>query len=234
MGTSSDFTGGSGGAWTGYKRAATSFAKTGGGERAGRVLARLVATLGGAAAAAASSTAGARTTQALGGFLGGVADGGLAEGLTRTGLGDLVGSTRYEVLNALVDALAGAGDDVEAVAARSALVDTLDELFPDGDDFEDLDALQLDGDGVRDAFTAFLAHYIYNRAAPVLEERLNHLEPQLAEARDAEIHDYVRSLVALNLQGTDPLATDWSGQDGQRVAQTILRQLYEYIEALDQ
>jgi len=63
MGTSSDSGGGVGGAWTPYKRAATSFVNHGGADRAATAMARLVAALGGAAQAAAGSTAGAAAGQ---------------------------------------------------------------------------------------------------------------------------------------------------------------------------
>ena len=234
MGTSSDYSGGRGGAWTGYKRAASSFAKAGGSERAARVLARQVATLGGAGGAAGSAIAGARGTQRLGGFLSGVAEGGLAEGLERLGLGHLVGQSRYDVLSALIEAIAGNGEDLEAVAARSALVDVLDELLPEGDDYDDLNDLRLDADGVQDALERFLAAYVYNRGSAVIEERLNRLDPQIAEVRDIEIREYVQSLVALNLTEVDPMEIDWSGQHGRDVAAGILHDLYAYIEALDE
>jgi len=234
MGTSTDFPGGRGGAWTGYKRAATSFAKAGGSARAGRALARHVATLGGAGGASSSASTGTHGTQRLGGFLSGVADGGLAEGLERLGLAHLVGHDRYDVLSALIEAIVGNGEDLEAVAARSALVDVLDELLPEGEDYDDLSDLRLDSDGVRDAFEHFLAAYVYNRGSAVIEERLNRLDPQIAETRDTEIREYVQSLVALNLQVVDPMQIDWSGKQGHDVSERILRDLYVYIEALDE
>jgi len=234
MGTSSDFSGGRGGAWTGYKRAASSFAKHGGQGRAGRALARHVGTLGGAGSAAGSAAAGIRGTQRLGGFLSGVAEGGLAEGLQRLGLGHLVGQSRYDVLTGLIEAIAGNGEDLEAVAARSALVDVLDGVLPDGEDYADLDLVALDEAGVRDALERFLAAYVYNRASPVIEERLNRLSPQEAEARDIEIRDYARSLVELNMREVDPMQIDWNEDAGRATSEAILRDLYEYIEALDE
>jgi len=112
MGTSSDHSGGSGGPWTPFKRAATSYAKHGGADRAGRMLARHVATLGGAAAAAASARTGTTAAQRLGGLLAGVATEGLTPTLERFGLADQVGRDRFEVLDALITYIAGSGSDL--------------------------------------------------------------------------------------------------------------------------
>jgi hypothetical protein len=234
MGTSSDFSGGRGGAWTGYKRAASSFAKHGGSERAGRALARHVGTMGGAGGAAGSAASGARGAQRLGGFLAGVAAGGLAEGLERLGLGHLIGQSRFDVLTGLIEEIAGTGGDLEAVAAQSAALDVLDELLPDGADYAELDQLTLDETGVKEALERFLAAYLYNRASAVIEERLNRLDPQAAETRDEEIRSYVESLVELRMAEVDPMTIDWGGSGGREASEGLLRDLYDYLEAQDQ
>lgn len=234
MGTSTDFSGGRGGAWTGYKRAATAFAKNGGRERAGIVLARHVATLGGSAGAVGSASTGRGAAQRLGGVLASIAGEGLGPTLDAYGLGHLVGRERFEVLDGLIDAIAGDGDDLESQAARSAAVDVVDELLPDEND-PDLAAGALSEDQVRELLVRYIAAYIYNRAAPVIEERLNRLgDPAQALARDIEIRDYVRSIVELRLADTDTLSIDWQGQAGASVVQRILNGTYEMIEAYDE
>src|SRR6202021_2941514 len=105
MGTSKDYAGGKGGAWTPYRHASTSYVKHGGEPRADRVLARYVAALGGAVAAAASG---------IGAFIGpaqGLADLGVRlseQGLTPTleylGLTDLIGADEYDVFGGLTGA----------------------------------------------------------------------------------------------------------------------------------
>jgi hypothetical protein len=235
MGTSADFSGGRGGPWTGYKRAATSFAKNGGRQRAGIVLARHVATLGGTAGAVSSASAGRLATQRLGGVLAGIAEDGLPQTLERLGLQSLVGKDRFDVLEGLIDAIAGDGDDLEAQAARSAALDVLDQLLPDEDADTDLSPGSLSADDVRTALAAFIAAYIYNRAAPVIEERLNRLaDAAQALARDEEIRDYVRSIVDLRLADIDPLTVDWQGDGGTPIVQRILDGVYDIIEAYDE
>jgi len=116
MGTSKDYAGGKGGDWTPYRYASTSFVKKGGGERADRLLARYVGALGGAIAAAASGTGAVLApAQGLAGIGVGLAQRGLSPTLEELGLSHLVGADRYEVLDGLLDALAGDGSTLGAV-----------------------------------------------------------------------------------------------------------------------
>jgi hypothetical protein len=109
MGTSSDHTGGTGGAWTGFKRAATDYAKYGGEDRARRVTARHVATMGGAGAAVASAAAGLSTAQRLGRLLSGIGTVGFDETLRSFDLEALIGRDRFDVLEALIEIIAPVG-----------------------------------------------------------------------------------------------------------------------------
>jgi len=129
MGTSTDYSGGKGGAWTPFKTAATNYAKRGGSHRGRRVVARHIATLGGAGGATASARSGIAGAQRVGGFFADVARDGLTAALRDAGLGDLVGRSRFEIVRALVDVLAGPGDDLADQAARAAALDVIDELF---------------------------------------------------------------------------------------------------------
>src|SRR4051794_18389937 len=106
MGTSSDYTGGTGGSWTPYKHAASNFARRGGSKRAEKVLARYVGALGGAQKASVSGrAAGVGAGQGIGAFGAGLASDGFTPTLDRFGLGHLVGKDRYDVLDGLVEAL---------------------------------------------------------------------------------------------------------------------------------
>jgi hypothetical protein len=232
MGTSSDHTGGSGGSWTPFKRAATSYAKHGGADRAGRLLARHVATLGGAAAAAASARTGTTAGQRLGGLLAGVATEGLTPTLERLGLADQVGRDRFEVLDTLITYIAGAGSDLEAQAARDAACDILDELFPEATSYDDLSAVVVDVAALELLLALFLAAYIYNRV-PIIAERLARLgDRRAAERADRELRDYIRSDVDLQL-GDDPLAIDWTGAQGRLVIEQAIQAVYTLLEAYE-
>jgi len=237
MGTSSDFGGGRGQAWTGLRRASTQFGKEGGDKRAARVLARFVETLGGAVAAAAGAAAGAgvRTAQQVGSLGAGIAASGLSDTLQDLGLGHLVGASRFDVVEGLLDALAGPGDALEEQAARTAACDVLDDLFADAETYEELQGIVLDAGAVAEILHAFLAAYIFARLAPALDERLNRLgDSQLARRRERELRDYTRAVIRLELQGRDPLTVDWAGSEGRTLVEAAMLAVFEQLEALDQ
>jgi len=232
MGTSTNNTGGTGGGWTDFKRSASYFARYGGRERVAKTLAGFVAAMGGAAAAAASAGGGTRTGQSLGTFLAeSTGPEGLAGGLEAIGLQHLIGQDRFTVLSELINALGGAGTDLEEEAARGALLDVLDELLPEGDEAS-LESVQLDETGVREALCRYIAALVYNRAIPVIEVRLESLESQtLIQQRDRELRDFIDALVRLRMQDLSPLKVDWEGPDGQGFIQGILQAVYEQLEA---
>lgn len=238
MGTSTDRSGGSGGAWTPLKRAATSFmnaADAGHGTRTAgqRLLARHVPVLGGAAGALAGARAGRSGAQRLGSLLSGIASDGLAATLSGQGLGHLVGGDRFTVLDALADLIAGDGADIDAQAARDATFDVLADLFPDADSWADLDAVQVDADQLVRLLEMFLARYIYNRI-PVIAERLARItDPAKAQRAEEDLQRMVESFVALRLPG-DPLHVDWDGPEGRKVVEDTLQTVYEALEVLEE
>ncbi len=238
MGTSSDRTAGSRGAWTPLKRAATSYTRAasggsgGGSGRAQRVLASHVPVLGGAGAAAASARAGRTGVQRLGGLLAGIGGPGLAPALHGLGLGDLVGRDRFDVLDRLVTLIGGDGGDLDSQAARDALCDVLEELFAEADSWEELEAVSVTPDEVRRLLEMFVARYVYNRV-PVIAERLGRLtDPEAVRRADDEMRRLVEDLVAIRLPA-NPIVVDWSGPEGQAIAGETMRSVYETLSALD-
>ena len=191
MGTSTDRGGGSGGAWTPLKRAATSFMNAadsghGTGLAGQRLLARHVAVLGGVAGALAGAH-GRTGAQRLGSLLSGIASNGLATTLSEQDLGRLVGGDRFTVLDALAGLIAGDGADVDAQATRDATFDVLAELFPDADSWADLDAVRVDASELVRLLELFLARYIYNRI-PVIAERLARItDPAKAQRAEEDL-----------------------------------------------
>ncbi len=234
MGTSSDYSGGTGGAWTGFKRAATDYAKYGGGGRARRVMARHVATLGGAGAAVISSAAGISTAQRLARLFTGIGTVGFDATLRSYNLDRLIGRDRFDVLEALIEIVAPAGADLESEAARSAAFDVIGEVFGDGESYEELSDTQLDREGVLRALELFIAAYIYNRADPVIDQRLSRLNGDEAERRDRELRDFIRALVRLELGERDPFRVDWDGPEGRDIIEGLLRDVYRQLEAWDE
>lgn len=233
MGTSASNSGGRGGAWTAFKRDASTFARYGGESRVAKALAGYVAVAGGAASAAGSAGAGIRTGQSLAALLvGSTGANGVAGGLETIGLGHLVGAGRFAILSELLDRFAGSGSDLEAQAARNALLDVLDEVLPEDEEIP-LDEVRLDEAAVVDLLQRYLAALIYNRAIPVIDERLTKLQnPELARQRDKEVREYIDVLVRLRTQGRAPLGVDWQGSEGHEFIESMVRAVYEQLEDL--
>jgi hypothetical protein len=236
MGTSSDYTGGTGGAWTPYKHASTNFLKRGGEPRADRVLARYVAALGGAVAAATSGTgAFVGPAQGLADLGVGLATQGLTPTLEDLGLSHLVGADRYDVLDALLERLAGDGSTLEEQAVLSALCEAFEELFPeDAESYGQLEQLSLDVDGLVALIEGFVVRWVYDRMLPTLGERLAHIEdPEVVRKRDSELRERLGLLVKLQLEDRDPLTVDWSGAEGAEILGKLVVELYEDMEELE-
>jgi hypothetical protein len=235
MGTSSDYSGGKGGAWTPFKIAATNYAKRGGDSLGRRVVSRHVAALGGAGGATASARSGVAGAQRVAGFLADVARDGLTAALRDAGLADLVGRSRFDIVRALVDLLAGSGSDLEDQAARAAALDVIDELFEERTDYDELAEITLDGDGVVAALEAFIAYYVYNRLLPQIDERLTRFaDPARAEQLDGDLKQLIRAEVRIRLRDVDPLAFDWTSAEAHRLVEGLIRDAYRALEDLEE
>lgn len=155
--------------------------------------------------------------------------------LREAGLGGLVGRDRFDIVQALVDLVAGAGSDLEGQAAREAALDVIDELFADAADYDELAALTLDADGLVRALEAFLAYYIYNRLRQQIDERLTrYAEPARAEQLDGDLRQLIRAQVRIRFRDVDPLVVDWAGAEGRGLIESALRSVYGVLEALEE
>lgn len=237
MGTSKDYITGKGGAWTPYKHATSNFAKHGGGGgRIERVLARYVAAMGGASALAASgSQIAVGATQGVAGFGAGLAADGLTPALERLGLGHLVGQDRYEVLNGLLEALAGDGATLEDRAVLAALCEAFEELFPDdAESYEELEVVTLDAAGVVELIERFVGRWVYDRMLPTLAEKFAHItDPDVVRRRDNELRERIALLARLELEDRDPLTVDWTGPEGRDILAGLVEAIYEDMEDLE-
>ena len=231
MGTTASYDGGRGGPWTKLKRDASSLARYGGGLRVARALAGYVASSGGSARTTETANVGARTGSGLGGFLAAASEpGGISEAFRSIGLDHLVGCDRFTVLSGLLDEFSGNGSDLETQAARNALFDVLSVILPE-ETAGQMDNVTLDSSSVADALRMYIAALVYNRAIPIIDERLTRLQnPHLAQLRDREIRDYIEALVALRTSNISPLTIDWSGRAGLDLINGILRATYDQLE----
>lgn len=241
MGTSADRTAGSGGSWTPLKLAVNSYIRSlssnspNTSDYARRLLSRQVAVLGGASSAAGSAAAGRAGAQRLGALLSGIGENGLADTLRSLDLARLVGLDRFDVLDELIEFVAGDGGDLDSWAARDATCDVLDEVFGDADTWTELTGTS-EGALSREAVVAllevFMTQYIYNRI-PVIAERLGRItDPQALAQADKGIRDNIQSFVSLRMP-EDPYAVDWAGTQGREVVDDVIRYTYEALEHLD-
>jgi hypothetical protein len=117
---------------------------------------------------------------------------------------------------------------------RSAAFDVIGEVFGEAETYEDLADTVLDREGVIRAMELFIAAFIYNRADPVIDQRLSRLNPDEAECRDRELRDFIGALVRLELGETDPFRVDWDGPEGRDIVEGLLRDVYRQLEAWDE
>jgi hypothetical protein len=228
MGTSKDYSGATGGGWSGFKRAATRLA-TGGVDPVSvrNVGSRYVEALGGSRAAAATATAGTRTAARVGNVLDGIAGNGLTPTLQELGLGEFIGCTPLELVAAMSAELAGDGSTLEDAAALDAVVFMLEGLYVDAGSFEDAEAIVLDAAGVRNGFTTYMARYVYKRMLPLLNERL----VQRGDAADAarverQVWEYTLACARDELADVDVVGLDWQGSDAQAIAEDLMRGVF--------
>ncbi len=238
MGTSSDYTGGTGGAWTPYKHAASNFARRGGEGRAERVLARYVGALGGASAAAggggSAGGGGVASGQGVAAFGAGLATSGLTPTLEALGLGHLLGGSRFDVLDGLLEALGGDGGSLEDQAVNQALCEAFANLYPDDvETYEELEEVVLDDGGLIQFIEFFVAEWAYSRLLPTLAEKFTHIEdPVAAQSRYDELRERMQLLVTLEIGDRSALSIEWRGEEGHQVLTQVVDQLYEDMEDL--
>jgi hypothetical protein len=124
--------------------------------------------------------------------------------------------------------MAGDGATLEEAAALAALVFLFEDLFGDATTFEQVDALALDAEGVRDGFVKFIARYVYNRMLPLLDERLVQRGDPAAAARiERQVWEYTLACARDDLAEVDVAGLDWRGAEAETIATDLLRGVFE-------
>jgi hypothetical protein len=189
---------------------------------------------GGGGGASRASVAGRQSARGILGFLSDAARNGLAAAAERIGIRDLVGRDAQSVLAALIDILAPEGALLEDAAARVAVIDTMTELF------EALD-VETNGIGVLDRLSendlaqtleVCICNVIEARFTQELASRVEQAAMDVTEANRTlgEIRDYIRGLVALDLEGKRLLDIDWNGSEGASFIESWLAAAYAVLE----
>jgi hypothetical protein len=201
---------------------------------AARVVAGFLAANGGARGMARGGSAlgGGRSAQrvaaGLATFLGQVARDGLPAALESVGLAALVGRPVGEILDALVDALGGAGETLEDVDARNALSRLREERLADtatADEVESILAEVADGTALAGVLVDFFTFFFFEQFCRVFYERLVSKVGDAAAAAYLDgILDYLRSVLRERQQTRDLRDVDWAGTEGRALTDELLEQ----------
>lgn len=220
--------------WTAAKRA-IGRASSGGGQKAFRKAGNAyVAAQGGSGRAAKSASGGRQASARLGGFLSGVSSSGLRSTLESFGATELIGQSLEAALAGIVDLIAPAASTLEDAITRTAITETLVEIFEAVDDgtgkLESLESLKTED--VRSAIEMSVANYIYSKwlqqLTLVVERKA--LPPSKAVKLERDVKRYVRDAVRLDLKGKDALRIDWQGKEGRDIISSIYEVAYSHLE----
>lgn len=179
----------------------------------------------------------------LGGFGAVVREEGLAVGLQRLGLKDLVGKSAVEVVSAVADHLASAVHGLDGELMNAALCDAILEAaqLADSDAFIDLEkGLQafLDENGVEGLVELFLCHFVFDAIWANIEGYVQSRAPDeraseaLMSAIEGVCVDEVRAVLDDARERGEFERTDWFGTDGQRIGREVLETVDSRLRAL--
>lgn len=248
MGTSKGYELPKGGDWEPLKDEATRFASAGGAgsTRPVDLLQSFVRTLGGSGRVSRGRGVGQTRSsgghparhvgRALVGFLADVSSEGLNVALERAGLAHLIGKSATDVCAGLADAFSEPGSTLDEHAARLALVRLNDEILGAAVTYEEVEAAlnqQLDTDGVALLLARFFANYLYELFCRGFYERW---VKKVGSAEATRLLKAVKDAIDWNLrarlQPRDLSTINWSGPEGARMAEDVMRETLEIFEVV--
>jgi hypothetical protein len=174
----------------------------------------------------------------LGGFGTSVRDQGLAAGLERLGLQDLIGKSAVEVVAAVSDHLASTVDGLDGDLMRAALGEAILEAaqLGDSDGFADLErGLQafINDRGVEGLVEVFLCQFVFDAVWANIE---GYVQSKAADEQSTQAFmSAVEGVCVAEVRGVmddvrvrgDIGRVDWFGADGQRIG----REVFQTIDA---
>jgi len=232
-----------GGDWTPLKNNATNFVREGGqgSISPGRLLGGYLQANGGAQALSRGTGGGgkrgssrhgigssARTTiTKLGGFLSGVASKGLDNTLRDFGLDDLIGKTATEVCSGLLQEFTSEAKTLDEFATRAAFDNILTDLFEKDEQYEDIeDSINqaLDEKGLLQIMGEFFGHYLYELfCRDFYEDWQKKVGANQAKNSLKQVKDCIFSEVRSKLVDKSYNTSDWTGKEGQELADQIMQ-----------
>lgn len=179
---------------------------------------------GGNAGRAGSSGPARAVARSLAGFIGAVADRGLAQALKELGLHDLEGRPLSEVLNALIDRLGGPGSSLDDVDAKAALIALRRELLGEATSLEEVEQILASQVAKLDELLfRYFSLYLLEHFSRVFFERLIRL---VGESRALTMLDelgrFFQSALRNRTAGRDLTEIEWDKPEGEGVIMDIM------------
>lgn len=198
---------------------------------------------GGGARGAIGGTVGP-VVAGLGGFGAAVRGEGLASGLDRLGLQNLVGKSAVEVVSAIVDHLASTVDGIDGELMKAALSEAILEATQLGDDdgFVNLErGLQafLEDSGVQGLVELFLCHFVFDAIWANIESYVASRAPDerstaaFMSAVEGICFAEVRVIVRESHARNDFESLDWFGPDGRRIGISVFESIDARLRRLE-
>lgn len=171
---------------------------------------------------AAASRAGAK----FAGFLAGVRQSGLAQGLIDAGLGHLVGQPASSVIRGLADYLVGPGSLLEEDMVRWALFEYLDELFGkcEQDKLDEAFTQLPQRVGIETILKRVFGLCIYQRFRTHFSERLLKAVDSVRTVRRLfrDIKEFILGKLEVRTHARDLTQVDWRGPEGEALSREVL------------
>lgn len=232
MGTSKGYVAPTSGDWGAVKGEVTRLAKQGSiaSSEIKEVLRNYVKVIGGSHAGARSGglsagPAAQATATRLADFITSVGQHGLAEAYQKAGLGELTGKTTDEIVHSILDYLGGPGSTFDEVDGRHAETLLMDELLENAATAADVEAVLTalaSPNELMKLLTNFFGLYIYEQFKRIHYERLvKSAGPYKAESCLDQIKDFIKAELKDKTFGIDIKTIDWSGLQGQQIANDI-------------
>nr|WP_281720967.1 hypothetical protein [Nitrosomonas nitrosa] len=233
MGTSAGYSLPTGGNWSKVKREVTTWVSSGATDRdsVGHVVSGYVGAHGGGRQAAQQMSHATRAGSRLAGFVGSVAQNGLAETLRGLNLGEYIGRSATEVLRGLRSYLLGDGSLIEDDIVQNAYMDFYEEQLDGDESFEGLETLLRQTD-IGTMLVRFFGHCIYRQFLLQFHERMmRKVDIPTTQRLLGLVKDYIFTKLRLVTHEKDLSAVDWNGGDGEALSGQILQSALEFMEA---
>lgn len=188
---------------------------------------------GGARTASSAARSGRAVTSRLGGFLAAGIRDGFGQTAERFGLQMLVGQDAQSVLAAFVDLLAPDGALLEEAASRTALIDTLQEMFVRYEvEAVGLEALdRMDATTLGETVELYVVNYVNARIQQELVNRIerNSIPEMEANRLMDEIRGFIQEIVKLDFAEVELINLDWEGLGGYRLVEGVYEEAYRLL-----